>query len=108
MTSRKSLNRGRLLAFLLAAPGFIAFAYGGLHASPAQPTGRDAMLCFGGFALFALGVLVGYFSGRCAHCRRGLGRLFSQTSGPLGITKDLRFCPYCGMSLDEPPQHDDA
>jgi hypothetical protein len=42
--------------------------------------------------------------GRCLHCHRALGRLLYAVGFEYKIPAELRFCPYCGKSLDEPEQ----
>ncbi len=54
-----------------------------------------------GFALFFVGILSMLFTGKCLSCDHGLGMVFNHGGGPpWRISDDLRFCPYCGHSLD--------
>ena len=56
---------------------------------------------FLGFCLFFVGILSMFFTGACLSCDQSLGRIFSNAGGsPWKISDDLRFCPYCGHSLD--------
>ena len=99
MTTRQRVNRDRRRAFLIAIIGFAMFA-GGMTASESH----RAFIIVGlsGFALFGGSILYVFFSGRCIHCERPLGRLFYQSGGsPFSIASDLQFCPYCGRSLDD-------
>lgn len=103
MTTRERLNRVRRRSFLVAIPGFIIFAASGA-ASQSHPAFTGGI--FLGFALFGGSIVYTLFAGRCVHCRRRLGQIFSQSGGGpmLRISPDLKFCPYCGVSLDEPPK----
>jgi hypothetical protein len=99
MTTRERVNRDRRRGWLIAIVGFVAFA-GGMTASQTQ----RAFLALGlsGFVVFGASILYMWFSGRCIQCDRPIGRLFYQSGGsPFSISSDLRFCPYCGKSLDE-------
>ena len=83
----------------MAIPGFVLF----MTCIPGGNT-YPWLIALGlfGFALFGAAILYAMFSGRCVHCRRWLGRVFSQSGGsPFSISADLRFCPYCGASIDD-------
>jgi hypothetical protein len=85
---------------MLAMPGWLLAAIGGFIS---HGKGSWSILMFIGIAMFVGGVLMGLFCGRCLSCRRKLGQAFSQTGGKLWqISNDLRYCPYCGESLDQP------
>ena len=100
MTTREHLNQIRKRATMLAIPGWLLAAMGGFISNG---KGSWSILLFIGFALFAGGILLGLFTGRCLSCARKLGQAFSQTGGKVWqISNDLRYCPYCGESLDKP------
>ena len=83
----------------MAIPGFALFAI----CMPASESYRPLIaLGLFGFALFAGSILYTMFAGRCLHCGKLLGRIFTHAGGsPLSIPADVQFCPYCGRSLDE-------
>ena len=98
MTTREQLNKVRRRSFGIAIPGFALGAV-------AMVSGTQPFLMIGGlsgFAMFMIGTLLMLFAGRCEKCKNRLGRVFSQAGGSLSIPAELRFCPYCGTSLDEP------
>ena len=101
MTTREKLNRVRRRVALLAPVGFVMFAAGGAASQTNQAFIAVALL---GFALFAMSIAYPMFTGRCVHCGRLLGLMFSQAgSSFFRIALDLQFCPYCGKSLDDEP-----
>lgn len=101
MTTRDKLNRVRRRVALLAPVGFIMFAAGGAASQTHQAFIAVAVL---GFALFAMSIVYPMVTGRCVHCDRLLGLIFSQAgSSFLRIAPNLQFCPYCGKSLDDEP-----
>jgi hypothetical protein len=59
-------------------------------------------LCLPGLGAAVLGALFMYLHRLpCPRCRNELGYLFLQDS-LLQVTKEWRFCPYCGLALDDP------
>ena len=63
---------------------------------------------FLGLFLFFVGILSMFFTGTCLSCDQSLGRVFSNGGGPpWKISDELRFCPYCGHSLDGLPNHNE-
>ncbi|MCU0290517.1 MAG: hypothetical protein MUF10_00790 [Thermoanaerobaculaceae bacterium] len=45
-----------------------------------------------------LAVILGF---RCPRCRGQWGYLAMYSGGVFSIRKDLRFCPYCGVEIDQ-------
>ena len=57
-------------------------------------------------AVFCLACIVAirlflYLGVSCPQCEKGLSSLTCLTGGSSKLSKDLRFCPFCGLSLDE-------
>jgi len=99
LSTRERINRTRRWASFLAVPGFVLFAVSG---SLAEAHPAFIPFVFVGFAMFGGSIASIMFTGRCVRCRRLLGRMFSQAGGtPWSLAADLRFCPYCGASIDE-------
>jgi len=97
MTIRESLNVRRRRASGLGLVGFCDLAISLLvNSSPESPP----FSAFVGFALFASSVLYQLFALRCPHCRGNLGGPLSYGGTPLGISRQVRFCLYCGVELD--------
>jgi hypothetical protein len=49
------------------------------------------------------------FGVRCPSCRGQWGWIAIYSGSPISIRRKLRFCPYCGVSLDDPvPSASDA
>lgn len=96
MTTREYLNIHRKRALLLALPGISVFVGGMVFASGA--------VVIGGFMILFSGLLYMAYGGRCLHCGQKLGQMFYQKGGPFwSISRNLRFCPYCGKSIDDDP-----
>jgi hypothetical protein len=58
-------------------------------------------LGFVGFALFGGAIIYAIFTGRCVHCQQRIGMLLYGDSDEIFVRPEMRFCPYCGKSLDE-------
>lgn len=98
MTTRQHLNRARRRSSLIAAPGFAMFVIG---MSLSEGQGPLKVVGIVGFVLFFIGILLMLFTGKCLSCDQGLGMVFNHGGGPpWKISEELRFCPYCGNSLD--------
>jgi hypothetical protein len=86
---------GHIASFLLVAAA--AFAW--------FVTAHDACLYLGFFAMACLvgSVALGKHGARCPRCRHNLGSL-TQYFGekPVLLLRPVRFCLFCGVSLDEP------
>ena len=97
MTTRERLNKTRSRAALIGGAGFLMC----VGAAIAQNTYREfsIALFFVGFALFGGSIIYVTFTGRCVHCQQRVG-IFSQDD-ELPFRPEIRFCPYCGKSLDD-------
>ena len=99
MTIREFLaaRRRKLIGVVLVAwLGFAASAvYGAQH--------RIVWLPFVFFALFVAAILANLYSLRCPRCRGPLGIANLPLTERRGrLTRKMDFCPFCGVSLDEP------
>ena len=55
------------------------------------------------FAAFGAAVLVGFYWLRCPRCQGPVGMTrASLTKGGRGLRRSINYCPYCGVSLDDP------
>ena len=98
MTTRENLNRARRRGLYIGGIGFVLFA-GAICADRAYQ-GNLALL---GGLLFTASLLCLTLTGRCVHCGKLLGRMFSTSADSLiKIASALQFCPYCGTPLDDP------
>ncbi len=101
MTIREELATRRRRLMVLA---FLAWLGGGLSAIFRVKDGLPWLpLPF--FALFGAAVLLHLYWLRCPRCRGPLGIVnASLTKEGGGLRRRINFCPYCGISLDEPWQ----
>ena len=54
---------------------------------------------FAGFAIFAVSMVYLFWRIRCPRCRHLLTPIMSYGS-PLAISKEIKFCPFCGIDID--------
>lgn len=102
-TIRDYIKRRVRVLFALGVLGWLTFPLSGLlrHDEPGNKAGVAlpalGMLLFLG-AILALNWLV-----KCPRCRANLSRTIAMTVGlSWGSGPKVNFCPYCGLSLDEP------
>jgi hypothetical protein len=63
----------------------------------------NPILMFVGFALFAGGVVcLQWFAARCPRCSQRMGQEIAMRLGIALFRKAPNYCPYCGVSFDEP------
>ncbi|MGD0504992.1 MAG: hypothetical protein ABSD02_19830 [Steroidobacteraceae bacterium] len=109
MTIRDFIKRRTRIFFGMAIAGWLVCA-GSMIVSenaqckpgcgnvrPAPPTGL-----FLGVPLFAGAILGMTFFIKCPRCSARLGQFSMQT--PFSFGRQINFCPYCGVSFDEPCQ----
>jgi hypothetical protein len=77
---------------LFAATGFF-----GVH----QKGGPPPPLVFAGFALFGGAALLTQRV-KCPRCSTALGQLTFSLAFNFTKKRQINFCPYCGVNLDEP------
>ena len=102
MTHRELFNRRKrcfLVVFLLVLAVGVA---AGVLAVALQ---RDSVflvsfLCIP--ALFVVLYVAVMFGVRCPSCGGQWGWIAIYSGGPTSIRRGLEFCPYCGVSLDDP------
>jgi hypothetical protein len=99
MTTRERLNRIRKRGVLLAL-GFAAVAViAGLLSARSQTAPVVAIIA-GALALSSVNLSM--WLGHCSKCRKRVGPAFLYRGTPIRISRDFRFCPYCGVSIDQP------
>lgn len=103
MTTRQSLVHQRRLCFALGAPGILLAAISLEALKPGQTFSAPELV---GLALVGISLLYIILAGRCLHCRRRLVRPAYRNGVSLFqiAPSDLRFCPYCGKSVDHPTE----
>jgi hypothetical protein len=97
MTTRERLSKTRSRAALIGGAGFLMF----LGAPIAYNTYREFSMALGfvGFVLFGGSIIYATFTGRCVHCQQRIPILSQDDDLP--FRPEMRFCPYCGKSLDD-------
>ena len=104
MTTREHLNRNYRRSSVIIVAGILLFIAGIVAKSG---HGSLAALDIFGFVVVGCGIILTTFGGRCLHCRRLLGRMFFEQGIYGKVSQNLRFCPYCGTSLDAPSEDSD-
>ena len=94
VTIRTYIKSKRRQAFLVGIVGFALLV-------TASVIGQGfPALVFLGFVMFAGAILYQLFAIRCPRCRGNLGGPLAYASGPIGVSRRVRFCLYCGVELD--------
>jgi hypothetical protein len=99
MTTRERLNKTGSRAVLIAGGGFLMC----LGAAIAYNTYREFSMALGfvGFALFGGSIIYVTFTARCVHCQQRIGIFLHGKDDEILARPQMRFCPYCGKSLDD-------
>jgi hypothetical protein len=97
-TIRAVLERRRTTCGILLVVGLVLFFSGGVAASVTE---RGLFLALPGFAIVAFSVWYSLYAIRCPKCRGKVGVLLNGAGTTLfQISKNFRFCPFCGVELD--------
>ena len=96
MTTRQNLKRCEKKAAVWMGIGMLTAAVGVFLAH--SHTAAGVFLIIGGILTVVIGQFWMLYEGRCVHCRR----VISDTHHRRSFGKRFQFCPYCGVSLDEP------
>jgi hypothetical protein len=99
MTTRERLNKTGSRAVLIAGAGFLVC----VGAAIAYNTYREFSMALGfvGFALFGGSIIYVTFTARCVHCQQRIGIFLHGKDDEILARPQMRFCPYCGKSLDD-------
>ena|SRR5437667_11937451 len=97
MTLRESIVRRKRIGAIVTYLG-LAWFVGWMALSGAQPLWL--VVAFPGFVVFFAGTWYLLFFLRCPRCRGRIGYTVSYPSGPLSVSRRIRFCPFCGVALD--------
>jgi hypothetical protein len=98
MTIRERLNRRIVPTYVVMLACFVLFVAGGLGAT-AFPLLIG--LVFVSFAGFGACTLFLHFGVRCPKCHERIaGLVFLPRGGYFRLSKAVRFCPFCGVSMD--------
>jgi hypothetical protein len=100
VTIRKLITRRRRNFLILAFAAWLGFG-GSMFVASTQGTPPWFTLIF--FAAFGAAILGILFRLRCPRCKGSFGMINAPFNGKTtGINRRIDFCPYCGVSLDEP------
>jgi hypothetical protein len=101
MTARARINRQLRFILPVSFAGAGVFSLGILAWRVTGHHGAPALALFG-FAVAWLTVVGAWLIGiQCPSCRGRLTNLVLQ-SGSFQVPPEIQFCPFCGVSLDEP------
>jgi hypothetical protein len=98
-TIRDRIKRRVRSWLLIAVGGWLLFAL-----ATAMGRGKtDLPLIALGFTLFAAAILGIHTTVRCPKCSARLGQTIAMPLAfNIGWSPPINFCPYCGVSLDQP------
>jgi heme/copper-type cytochrome/quinol oxidase subunit 1 len=97
MTIRDALTRKKRKAIVIAYAGLAVFALGMGIGAGERPWLLVGMV---GFVFFCVGTLYLFFFLKCPACGGRIGYTVSYPSGPFSVSRKIRYCPFCGVSLD--------
>lgn len=100
-TIRDVIKRRVRWISLIAVAGWLLFP---LSMSQVQKGHPPPPLFFVGMLLFVGAILAIQFVVRCPRCSAPLGQI-ALTIAFGWLRRRVNFCPYCGVSLDEPVPH---
>jgi hypothetical protein len=102
-TIRDVLKRRVRWCAAIAGIGFVGFIAVPMTAIGQQHSGPPMALAVVAWFLFA-GALVGlqWFAAKCPKCSRRMGQEIAMRVGLAIRGKPPNYCPYCGVSFDEP------
>lgn len=103
MTTRQLLIRHQqqyMIAFIPCGVAFLVGAWWG-HIDK----WGYLVAAAGVVALFAFGIFNGV---RCVHCNKRLDQKLKGRGSWWMVDEEVRHCPYCGVSLDEPAKKNNA
>ena len=100
MTMRQKLSRRMRIPFVMMLVGLALLAVGFVAAAPG---GRpEMMVLLPGIALFfGASVWLQLFALRCTACFGNCGLVILQQFSWMKVSEAVKFCPFCGISLDE-------
>src|SRR6266849_7058553 len=99
MTVREFIARRKRKASLVTYSGFALLALGMLL-GPGTGGPPWLIIAIPGFVVFFAGTLYLVFFIRCPACRGAIGYTVSYASSPFSISRKIRFCPFCGIAVD--------
>ena len=104
-TIRSYIKRRVVWCLLAAVCGWLLFPLAGAVAKDLPESMRAAIPAVGAL-LFGGAILAMYRIVRCPKCKARLGKTIAMTlTFSWGSGPKVNFCPFCGVSLDEPVPH---
>jgi|SRR5437016_1552392 len=98
MTIREVLNRRKRIAAVIMYTGLALFVAVGILSMRNEKLATLiplAMVPFMGALLYIL------YGMRCPRCRGWIASIIAYGGSPFSVSRKLRFCPFCGVSLDD-------
>jgi hypothetical protein len=98
MTIRESLSRRKRTAVIIMYVGFVLFASVGILSMHNEKL--EFLIPIALLPSMAAGVYMLYGI-RCPRCRGWIASIIAYGGSPFRVSPKLRFCPFCGVSLDD-------
>jgi hypothetical protein len=99
MTIRDYLKRRTRLIAAVGFAGWLLLPLSTIVVGGGQP---PVPLFVAGFVVFGGAILALFFLVRCPKCKTTFRQLASEIAFHWGTRRRVNFCPYCGVSMDEP------
>jgi len=95
MNIRGELNKKKRIAWLSTIGGF-----GLIFLSAVFIPSDSKYIILIGFAVFLFAVYYSHFRIRCPVCKGNMGQLVMFLGSPFLSSKNIKYCPFCGVNID--------
>ncbi len=101
MTIRSQLSRKKRRTIIPAYSGLAFFILGMLVGIISDKTGHVPIVPFIGLFFFSGSMIYLFWRVRCPNCKGNLGYVAMYYGTPFSVSKKIKFCPFCGISIDK-------
>ncbi len=92
---RDELNKKKRIASLSAIGAFAL-----MFASAIIVPSASVYIILIGFPVFMFAIFYAHFGIKCPKCRGNIGILVMHLGSPFTSSKNIKYCPFCGVNID--------